>query len=428
MKKTAVVFFVLFFSAYDFFAQADYVNKAAKAKAVNPKIYFDAYNYAASDSGKTKIRIFFQVPFTSLSFVKKNGKFASLYSIEVAFYDSSGSRMLFEKIWKERVFVRDYSKAINRNNFNLTYKEIELPPAFYKLKITLIDKYALSKVHFVKKIRVRKIDPAFGVSDIMLFDRKIKRGGKEELVPNVKNIVTTGSDSLNVFYYAYSNKDRNVLINYRLYSFKSDEAFIVNESVLLKKGKNKMAYTIKPVNFKLGRYNIRIMITDDATGEKLAIAKNIFARIKFFPPSITDLDLAIREMQYIATPTQIDDMLSTKDYGERLRKFEEFWKKKDPSPGTPINEVLYEYYRRVEYANKHFKHYFPGWKTDMGKVYITLGPPHQIDRHPLELDSKPYEVWYYYDINREFVFVDETGFGDYRLITPLYGDWYRYRN
>ena len=26
-----------------------------------------------------------------------------------------------------------------------------------------------------------------------------------------------------------------------------------------------------------------------------------------------------------------------------------------------------------------------------------------------------------------FVFVDETGFGDYRLLNPVYGDWYRFR-
>ena len=34
----------------------------------------------------------------------------------------------------------------------------------------------------------------------------------------------------------------------------------------------------------------------------------------------------------------------------------------------------------------------------------------------------------YYELNKRFVFLDDTGFGDYRLITPLYGDDYRYRN
>ncbi len=60
-------------------------------------------------------------------------------------------------------------------------------------------------------------------------------------------------------------------------------------------------------------------------------------------------------------------------------------------------------------------------------VFIILGPPNNVDRHPFEYDSKPYEVWEYYNLSKNFVFVDETGFGDYRLVTPMYGDFYRYR-
>ena len=38
---------------------------------------------------------------------------------------------------------------------------------------------------------------------------------------------------------------------------------------------------------------------------------------------------------------------------------------------------------------------------------------------------KPYEIWRYYNISYEFVFVDDTGFGDYRLITPVWEAWQR---
>ncbi|MDP3683995.1 MAG: GWxTD domain-containing protein, partial [Ignavibacteria bacterium] len=79
------------------------------------------------------------------------------------------------------------------------------------------------------------------------------------------------------------------------------------------------------------------------------------------------------------------------------------------------------------YANAHFTHYTEGWKSDMGMVYIILGAPNSVDRHPFEYDSKPFEVWEYYQINRQFIFVDNTGFGDYRLTTPFYNDLERYR-
>jgi hypothetical protein len=56
----------------------------------------------------------------------------------------------------------------------------------------------------------------------------------------------------------------------------------------------------------------------------------------------------------------------------------------------------------------------------MGMVYIIFGEPSNIERHPYEMDTKPYEIWAYYNINKQFVFVDNSGFGDYRLITPIW--------
>jgi GWxTD domain-containing protein len=122
-----------------------------------------------------------------------------------------------------------------------------------------------------------------------------------------------------------------------------------------------------------------------------------------------------------------NEIEDTEDPQEKLKRFKAFWKSKDPSPNTVDNEVLNEYYRRVSYANKHFKNYLPGWKSDMGMIYIVLGPPDNVERHPFEYDSKPYEIWDYYSINQRFYFVDETGFGDYKLLNFNYGDWYRYR-
>ena len=49
--------------------------------------------------------------------------------------------------------------------------------------------------------------------------------------------------------------------------------------------------------------------------------------------------------------------------------------------------------------------------------------PNNIERHPFDIDAKPYEIWTYYEQNREFVFVDATGFGDYRLQNPMWDLW-----
>ena len=81
----------------------------------------------------------------------------------------------------------------------------------------------------------------------------------------------------------------------------------------------------------------------------------------------------------------------------------------------------------MNYTNEHFSEYFEGWRSDRGMVFILLGLPDNVERHPFEVDSKPYEIWQYYNLNISLVFVDRTGFGDYHLTTPLTGDLYRFR-
>ncbi len=78
---------------------------------------------------------------------------------------------------------------------------------------------------------------------------------------------------------------------------------------------------------------------------------------------------------------------------EREHFIEQFWQRRDPTPGTPRNEFKEEHYRRIAYANQHFASFVSGWKTDRGRVYIVYGPPDEIESHPG--GAAPYEVWFY---------------------------------
>ena len=75
-----------------------------------------------------------------------------------------------------------------------------------------------------------------------------------------------------------------------------------------------------------------------------------------------------------------------------------------------------EFYRRIEYTNAHFSVISPGWKSDRGRIYIVHGPPDEIERHPMDIGLKPYEIWYYYSSNHFFYFLDENGYGEYKLV------------
>ena len=126
-------------------------------------------------------------------------------------------------------------------------------------------------------------------------------------------------------------------------------------------------------------------------------------------------------MRYIPEADSIKWALK-QDYKEQLAYFQRFWKRIDPNPDTEKNELIEEYYQRVNIANQLFSTpNMGGWLTDRGRIYIKFGSPDDIERHPFELDSKPYQIWRYYSLRKTFLFIDTSGFGDY-FLDPNYMD------
>ena len=127
-----------------------------------------------------------------------------------------------------------------------------------------------------------------------------------------------------------------------------------------------------------------------------------------------------KKAQLIMTKQEEKEFLSLKTPEERKKFIEEFWKKRDPDPSTPVNEFKQEYMRRIAVAAKYFREGpRPGWLTDRGRIFVLLGPPNKRDQYPMyKGTNKSAEVWYYEDYRLTLEFVDEMGTGEYKLINP----------
>ena len=136
---------------------------------------------------------------------------------------------------------------------------------------------------------------------------------------------------------------------------------------------------------------------------------------KAVPNTLTDIDEALRQMVYILPPDSMSYYLDA-PLKEKQEFFLRFWKSRDPNPNTKKNELMDEYFKRINYANANFSSLSTnGWLTDRGRILIKFGQPDDIERHPFELESRPYEIWRYYTLRKVFLFEDYTGFGDFRL-------------
>jgi hypothetical protein len=54
----------------------------------------------------------------------------------------------------------------------------------------------------------------------------------------------------------------------------------------------------------------------------------------------------------------------------------------------------------------------------MGNVFVVYGEPYNVERSVPYSDNRVYERWTYKS-GKQFVFVDNTGFGDFRLYKPF---------
>ena len=106
---------------------------------------------------------------------------------------------------------------------------------------------------------------------------------------------------------------------------------------------------------------------------------------------------------------------------ERRQFIDQFWERRNPTPGARENPFRQEHYRRIAYANERFAADIAGWKTDRGRIYIQYGPPDEIESHPSSSNgATPYELWLYRYIegvgaNVVIRFVDSSGNGEYHM-------------
>jgi GWxTD domain-containing protein len=160
--------------------------------------------------------------------------------------------------------------------------------------------------------------------------------------------------------------------------------------------------------------NTRFKITVEGDGKTDPyVTKNINSRWIDMPVSLLNLDVAINMLRFIADDSQIREMRRG-SAADRERKFREFWAERDPTPDTEFNELMAEYYKRIDQAyNNYTTPERPGFDSDQGRAYILYGEPVRKER-TYPTDGPTREIWVYR--NRTLVFEATTGFGDFRLV------------
>ena len=132
------------------------------------------------------------------------------------------------------------------------------------------------------------------------------------------------------------------------------------------------------------------------------------------------LDSLFAPLVYVGQSEELSVYKGLSLEGKR-RFLRAFWRRRDPTPGTPANEERVGFYARIATANERFREggasQIPGWRTDRGRVFIKYGDPDLTLHRPEAGPDRPWEAWKYTTRRQlKFVFLDQTRLGNYSLI------------
>ena len=393
----------------------------------------EAFTFESEQPGKGRIDIYVQIPYPEINFVKEGDHYTGRFEISASVL-SQENQQLWQKSQLVELHVTDFSQTNSNQYFSLKQFSTDIAPGKYDVHLQVADKES-KKIESVKKtIMVRDFgNDTLALSDVMFVRRMTIEGTRKNIVPNLSGVIGKEHTKLYLFFEIYNHTQiDSVQFTCKFVNSKREIAAQRAKSELLTDTRTQMIWLIDTLSIDPGKY---ILLVEASGKSKVDSSKLCYAsvsricmvRVKDMPLIIADLNKAIDQLQYIARGSEISYIKEAPTPDEKQKRFLEFWTKRNPDLKAPNNELMEEYYSRVEYANRNYTGFMEGWRTDRGMVLIRFGPPQNIERHPFDSNNKPYEIWFYYNQNREFIFVDETGFGDYRLLNPDTDLWGRIR-
>ena len=373
----------------------------------------------AIHADSAKVVTFMEIPYYSLQFVKKGESYLAYYQASLSIRDKKGKDM-DHIVWSDSIQVDLYTDTRSMMKNKKHFTEFNMPIGKrYEVIGELQDLDTRKKGILRKNVDLKPLvkKPAL-MRPIFMLDLPGDWGFSKDKIP------TRG----------FRVKEIGLGVDLKISGFVDKGEYEVdifltngtaNDSLIQKfTGSGSSGYFsqnifIPSVKFNSLKNDFRISLSQ---GKKIDEQEISFSRYK---PGISsyvdDVELAIKQMRYILSNDERKE-LKTRLKEDKEQLFYQLWKGRDPTPDTEYNELMDEYFQRVEYVNEHFSGWQPGWETDRGMIYILFGPPDEIQRsNPTATNSAIYQIWNYYKINKQFVFRDQNGFGDYRLDTPFIG-------
>lgn len=411
-----IVFVLLTLAFFSGPVSAQYFERSGYSGIGIPFFESDIYRSFDEDLQKVRVSVTAMLLNDDITFVKSDtGGYDAEFEWIIAVYNDK-ERVVFSRTVNKKVNVHDYEQTNSRTEKISLKEDFSLEPGEYSVLLRTLD--LISNKTAQRKIKMKLPEYAgkkLSISGIMFLHDFVQDsiGNMMDFEPTFSNNFSLRRGEFFIYFDLYA-EDVNVpaRIRYILETDKETEIDTVVHALITEKV-SPHVIKFEKNRFQKNRYELKIEV--ESSGAVVKDGTNFSFFWSQVPTTTEDIDEALRQMTYILNSDSLDKYEDA-SLEEKQRFFKSFWAKRDPNPATRKNELMDEYFKRVNYANRQFSTFnMKGWLSDRGRLLIKFGTPDDIERHPFEIDTVPYEIWRYYSLRKEFLFQDYSGFGDYRL-------------
>jgi GWxTD domain-containing protein len=398
------------------------------------------------DQNRTRVKGLVQIPFSTIQ--APGGAATQLnYTVSVRVVDSTGLT-LYQQSWRNRA----RTQGADTDAYTVEIVDFAVAPGKYRLEVGVEDSVSGRKVS--GGIDVQALSKKDGASDLLVAP-EMRLATADDTVPRPgefrtgNNLVTAAARvgltplRAKVFYLleAYSDSGQTGTMSVAITdaggktSIKTpDVPVTVTSGGSVLQGQLDLAglpqgdYTMV-ASLKLGGRTIERSAPIVMAGLQETLARDSATRQAervtdqgyFAAMSNQELDVAKAPLLYIAESGELSSWQAQLSPEAKRRFLINFWRKRDPTPGTPKNERRESFYGAVAYANREYKEggrkAVPGWRSDRGRIFARYGAPDDVFERQQEGNAPPYEVWRYTKGKGSYyIFADRTGFGAFQLI------------
>lgn len=356
----------------------------------------------------------------ALGFQREGDGFVARYSVALTLAPADGRTPLILRR-DEAVRVASFVETQRADESVLFQQSFHIPPGEYTITASLRDPATGASSEASRSVTAPRFGAGSTTAPLLIYQVRGRSQLSDtlSLVLNPRGSVLYGGDTLLIYVEGYEFTGQTQVP----VELQDDrDSVVFRDSLSFRGGSPVEGHVLKfrPDSVALGALRLTV-------GQGTS-AKSTTALVSFSNSWIVTNYVEMTELlRYFGEDVMLDSIRNATDEA-RPSLWARFWRETDPDKTTPENEALNDYFTRLTIANRRYRtEGVPGWRTDRGEVFISLGEPDEtFENSPGQLGGRIL-VWNYVNLRLQLYFVDESSFGRYRLEPSSRSDFERVR-